>query len=463
MRIEWVPIERINPAPYNPRKDLRPGDPEYEALRRSIGHWGLVEPLVWNERTGNLVGGHQRLKVLIEQGVQEVEVSVVDLDPEDEKALNLALNKIQGDWDEDKLGGVLEELDRYGYDLDLTGFSEHEVEELIARGSDDGGALGEEDEDELPELPEEPVTRHGDLIIMGKHRLLCGDAKDPANVQRLLEGRKIDLVVTSPPYNVGIKYRSYDDREVDRDDYLAFLEAVLRAWLGALSSGRFVAWNVGVSPKTYPYHQALLLEQVGLTFYRQLVWVKKGVPVPTFQNTRERPEARRYHPNFRHEVIYLASAGDPRGLVYDPSWDHELVYLFTQGTPEYGSPIMLPGAGESDVWDFIHQTTATRDIPDEPGGGQRFGGLDRHPVKAHPAAFPVALPQTLMGYLTAPGEVVADPFMGAGSTILAAEKMQRVAVGTEIDPAYCDLAVMRWERLTGQKAERVQARGRSRR
>lgn len=454
MEIRRVPVAQIKMAPYNPRKDLKPGDPEYEALRRSIGHWGLVEPLVWNERTGRLVGGHQRLKVLIEQGVQEVEVSVVNLDEHEEKALNLALNKIQGDWDEDKLRAVLLELDEHGVDLALTGFSEAEFEDLVG-GLAGGGSVTDQDEDELPELPPEPVTRPGDLILMGEHRLLCGDARDPDSVRRLLGGQKVDLLVTSPPYNVGVRYQSYDDREVDRDDYLTFLRQVLRIWVPAMAPGRFVAWNVWVSPKTYHYHQALLLEEVGLQFWRQLVWVKKGIPVPHFYSqTKRHPEARRYHPSYRHEVIYLATAGEPRGLVYDPSWDHELVYLFSTGPPEYGSPIMLPGAGESDVWDFINQSTTSRDIPDAPQGAEHHSNLDRRSVKLHPATFPVALPQTLMGYLTAPGETVLDPFCGAGTTILAAEKMKRVAFGVEIGPVYCDLAVMRWERMTGRKAER---------
>ncbi|MHC5035376.1 MAG: hypothetical protein ACYTFZ_10105, partial [Planctomycetota bacterium] len=104
MEIRSVPISRLNPAPYNPRKDLRPGDPEYEAIKRSILEFGCVDPLVWNRRTGNLVGGHQRLKVLQNDlGAEEADVSVVDLPPEREKALNVALNKIQGDWDKDKL------------------------------------------------------------------------------------------------------------------------------------------------------------------------------------------------------------------------------------------------------------------------------------------------------------------------------------------------------------------------
>ena len=111
MEIRKMLIDKLNPAYYNPRKDLKPGDVEYEKLKKSIQEFDLVEPLVWNKRTGRLVGGHQRLKVLKELGYQEVEVSVVDLPEEKEKALNIALNKIQGDWDYVKLKDLLQDLD----------------------------------------------------------------------------------------------------------------------------------------------------------------------------------------------------------------------------------------------------------------------------------------------------------------------------------------------------------------
>jgi ParB-like chromosome segregation protein Spo0J len=130
MRIERVPLNKINPAPYNPRRDLKPGDPDYEKLKRSIDTWGLVEPLVWNKRTGNLVGGHQRLKILQEQDVTEVEVSVVDLDQTSEKALNVALNKIEGDWEPKRLAALLEELDAET-DLTLTGFGHEELDRML--------------------------------------------------------------------------------------------------------------------------------------------------------------------------------------------------------------------------------------------------------------------------------------------------------------------------------------------
>jgi len=131
MRIERIPVERIKPSPYNPRLDLQKGDPAYEKIRKSIEEFQLVEPLVWNERTGHLVGGNQRFKVLLEQGVTDVDVSVVDLDPVREKALCIALNKAQGSWDIPRLKDVLEELDTGAFDVEITGFDLDEIEILM--------------------------------------------------------------------------------------------------------------------------------------------------------------------------------------------------------------------------------------------------------------------------------------------------------------------------------------------
>ena len=131
MEIETISISKINPAVYNPRKDLQPGDPEYEKLKKSLKEFDLVEPLIWNKKSGNLIGGHQRLKILQEQGKTEVDVSVVDLDGAKEKALNLALNKISGEWDMPKLKDLLQEIDTGEFDMEITGFDEEEIEDLI--------------------------------------------------------------------------------------------------------------------------------------------------------------------------------------------------------------------------------------------------------------------------------------------------------------------------------------------
>jgi len=133
MDIRIIPIEQLNAAVYNPRVDLQPGDPEYEKLRRSLDEFGYVDPIVWNEQTGNMVGGHQRYKVLVnEQGCTELAVSVVNLDPEQERLLNLALNKVSGHWDDEALAELLSELQEGGADLALSGFDAGEAERLIA-------------------------------------------------------------------------------------------------------------------------------------------------------------------------------------------------------------------------------------------------------------------------------------------------------------------------------------------
>ncbi len=131
MQVSKIPIDQINPAAYNPRKDLQPGDPEYEKLKRSIQEFGYVEPIVWNKRSGNIVGGHQRYKVLLDMGISEVDCVVVDMDETKEKALNLALNKVRGDWDYLKLKDVLQELDTGEFDIELTGFGMDEIEDLM--------------------------------------------------------------------------------------------------------------------------------------------------------------------------------------------------------------------------------------------------------------------------------------------------------------------------------------------
>ncbi len=133
MDIITIPVAQIRVAAYNPRKDLQPGDAEYQAISRSLKDYGLIEPLIWNQRTGNLVGGHQRFKILTAEGATELPVSVVDLDPGQEKALNLALNRVQGAWDGEKLVDLLEGLMASGQDIAVTGFTEKDIEAILGQ------------------------------------------------------------------------------------------------------------------------------------------------------------------------------------------------------------------------------------------------------------------------------------------------------------------------------------------
>ena len=182
MEIRKIPTNHINPAAYNPRRDLKPGDHEYEKIKESITNFGYVEPLVWNSRSGNLVGGHQRFKVLLERGLEEVEVSVIDLPPEKEKALNLALNKIQGGWDYQKLSSLLEELSQLpDFDVGITGFDSDEISQIFDRTTE-----FEEDDFDFESVVnsiKKPITQRGDLLELGPHHLICGDSGIPKTLK----------------------------------------------------------------------------------------------------------------------------------------------------------------------------------------------------------------------------------------------------------------------------------------
>lgn len=132
MEIRTLKAAQLKAAPYNPRRDLQPEDAEYQKLRRSMEEFGYVEPMIWNERTGNVVGGHQRLKVLLEQGAEEIEAVVVDLDEKEEKILNVLLNKVKGRWDIGKLADLLEQLNEAG-EMEVTGFEEWELQSLLTQ------------------------------------------------------------------------------------------------------------------------------------------------------------------------------------------------------------------------------------------------------------------------------------------------------------------------------------------
>ena len=169
MEIITKKLDELIPADYNPRKDLQPGDPEYEKLKRSIQEFGYVEPVIWNKQTGNIVGGHQRWKVLRDLGITELDCVVVDFDPEKEKALNIALNKISGEWDKGKLQAVIYDLQAADFDVSLTGFEAAELDDLFKDDIKNG--VKDDDFDVDAELKKPCMTRRGDLGTVRMRRL----------------------------------------------------------------------------------------------------------------------------------------------------------------------------------------------------------------------------------------------------------------------------------------------------
>jgi DNA modification methylase len=348
----------------------------------------LVEPLVWNKQTGNLVGGHQRLKVLKEQGAKEVEVSVVDLSGTKEKALNIALNKAQGDWDFPKLKDLLQELDTGEFDINITGFDEAEIEELVNQlyVPDEN-----EKDDDVPEVPEEPVTKLGDLYRLGEHRLLCGDATSVDDVERLVDGQKADMVFTDPPYNVGYKYIDYKDNKTNKE-YLNFVESFYNNLNINIKDGAAIYIMSG--DKFLP-ELGVLFKKI-FRFSQILFWVKDN---PTLGNSD-------YQYNYE-AILY--------------GWKNT-------GTHKYYGKSVVPAAN------LVNRDT----------------GKDK---TIHKAQRPVKLVCDYINNSSKTNQIILDIFGGSGSTLIACQKLNRKCYMMELDPHYCDVIVKRWEDYTGKKAE----------
>lgn len=284
MNIEKISVGELKAASYNPRKDLKPGDAEYEKLKRSIQEFGYVEPVIWNKRTRTVVGGHQRLKVMKDLGYEEVDCVVVDLDEQKEKALNIALNKISGEWDEGLLASLLKDLDNNGYDITFTGFDLAEAQELFGSGSFENVHEDEFDAESAAAEIVEPKTRRGDLWLIGKHRLLCGDCTLDNDVAKLMDGREADVMVTDPPYNVDYgsaiigKNKSKTRAEssiandnMSDDDFHQFLLAFYKAAYGVMKKGAPL-YVFHSTKETVNFTRAM--EEAGFKYAQTLVWLK---------------------------------------------------------------------------------------------------------------------------------------------------------------------------------------------
>ena len=281
MNIQKIQVNKLIPATYNPRKDLKPNDEEYIKIKNSIENFGFVSPLVINKDM-TVIGGHQRLKVLIELGYTEIECIVVDLDKTSEKALNIALNKIQGDWDEEKLESLLKELKTENFDLDLTGFDSEEINDLL----DDFFETTEDgfDVDKAVEEIKTPISKKGDIWILGNHRLMCGDSTSAEDVNNLINGATMDLCITDPPYNVNYgsinesgygKQRENGNKilndNMDDESFYLFLKAFYTQMIRVLKPGG-AYYIFHADTEGYNFRKALI--DAGGQVKQNLIWVK---------------------------------------------------------------------------------------------------------------------------------------------------------------------------------------------
>lgn len=422
MQIDTVPTSLINPAPYNPRLDLKPRDPDYEKLRRSIDEFGLVEPLVWNRRTGHLVGGHQRFKVLLQQGVTAVDVSVVDLPIEREKALNIALNKISGGWDQAKLAALLNELTAIpDLDVTLTGFDLPDVHGLIAHH------LLATDHDERFDLDAAlanagpAVTQPGDLIILGtdprtQHRLLCGDCTDTHQVRRLMSGERAVLFATDPPYLVDYDGTNHPGKSK------AHAERKNKDWSDTY--GERFGWDA------YEANAELYFKFIAVALAEA---IRPDAAWYCWHASRRQSmleEAWTKHGAFVHEqIIWVKNRGILTRSWY--SWQHEPCFFgWLQGhkPPKAEDAPML-----SSVWE-IPTLANNEERPD------------------HPTPKPLDVFEIPMRQHTRGGEICYEPFAGSGTQIIAAQRLGRRCFATEVSPIYCDLIVRRFIAFAGEQA-----------
>jgi len=404
MEIRTIPVSDIKPALYNPRVDLRPGDLAYERLKESINTFGYVEPMVWNELTGNLIGGHQRLKVLIEQGATDIEVSVVNLSLEKGKILNLILNKVQGAWNDTKLAVLIEELGRIpDFDITITGFNPPEISHLmdtfkesLVDAFDFEGAVG---------AIEEPITKKGDVIQLNSHRIMCGDSESEKDLDKLMQNEKIDLIHMDPPY--GCLYLSqnrpdlqakskkskrweklYKD-DLNEKEYEEWIKSVLKNISRFMKNGASAyIWNGHA--KFYFVHQ--VLKELGFHISTVITWAK-----PTFAIS---------YGEFNQQTEFCIF-----------SW-------LKNGPHKWYGP-----TNETNLWEIAR---------------------DKVSDLIHPTQKSMQIPARAIRNSSIRGDIIFDGFLGSGSSVLASESLGRRCFGIEIEPKYVDGIIKRYVAYVGK-------------
>jgi DNA modification methylase len=394
--IEHVAPDTLLPYAGNPRT-ISAG--QMAALQRSIRQFGFVDPLVVRRADRTVIGGHQRLEAAKTLGLKTVPVVFVDLTESEASLLNIALNKISGDWDLEQLGQILTELrDLPDVDVSLSGFDTQELEDLFAEMEAEGDLRqeGEQLDAEMLDRLAHPRStgrvEPGQLWRLGRHRLVCADALEPDTLDRLCAGKRIPLVLTDPPY--GIDYQSAAGKApIANDgsaDFEAFLARALPVVRSAMTSGATLYWFAAGGGPTLG--QALLAISQHFTLQNLIVWDKE-TPGLGWRWRRS------------WEAIIEASVGKPA------RW--------------YG------GTHRRNVlrWPKV--------IPD---------GED------HPTPKPPELLAELIRVSSRPGQLILDPFAGSGSTLIAAQLTGRICYACELEPGYCELMLERWERLTGEQS-----------
>ena len=394
---ERWPIERLIPYANNARVHT---EADLAKIAASIAKWGWTMPVLVDEE-GVLIAGHARVGAAATLGLTSIPVMVArGWSAEEKKAYRLADNQLaaRAIWDPDLLREELYELDFGGLDLGLIGFEPDQLKTILTGL----GSNGLTDPDRVPEVPEQPVTRCGDLWLLGDHRVGCGDSTSASDVAPVLAGSAPHLMIADPPYGVSYEpsWRARrglsagklaqgkvlnDDRAVWREAYSLFPGDVAYVWHGALH-GDVVAAD---------------LAACGLQLRAQIIWVKQH---------------------------FTLSRGDYH-------WKHETCWYAVR-------------EGKTSHWGGDRTQTTVWEIPNN----NPFGNRQREESWGHGTQKPVECMRRPIANNSRPGQMIYDPFLGSGTSLIAAEMTGRVCCGVELNPAYVDVIIRRWQLYTGRAA-----------
>ena len=459
LQVEYRPVQTLIPYARNPRTH---SEAQVAKIAASIVEFGFTNPILVDGDNG-IIAGHGRLAAARRLGLEQVPViELAHLTPSQKRALVLADNRLALDagWDEELLALELAELSDAGYDLALTGFEGAEIDALLADVTLDAEQQPEAEApdaaDDVPETPTVPVSRAGDIWVLGKHRLICGDATDRDVIAALMQGETAALCFTSPPYG---NQRDYTTGGIA--DWDGLMRGVF-AHLPMAENGQVLV-NLGLihrDNEVVPYWDEWLawMRTQGWRRFAWYVW-DQGPGMPGDWQGR-------LAPSFEFVFHFNRQSRKPNKIV-PCKWAGQDTHLRADGS----STAMRGKDGEVGGW--THKGLPTQDsrIPDSVIRVMRHKGRIGQGID-HPAVFPVALPQFVIEAYTDSGDLVFEPFGGSGTTMLAAERTGRVCRSIEIAPEYVDVAIERFRQnhpgvpvtlaATGQSFEAVAAERRAR-
>ncbi|OHO39013.1 lactate dehydrogenase [Streptococcus sp. HMSC034F02] len=388
MEIREIRLSELHPASYNPRKKLKKGDKEYEKIKQSLLKFGYVDPIIVNKDL-TVIGGHQRLTVLKDLDYETAKCVIVDLSKEDEKALNIALNKITGQWDDQLLADLLLDLQEADFNLDLTGFEPPEIDDILSNVHDND--LSDDDFDVEEELKKPTFSKRGDIWQLGKHRVICGDSTKAETYDQLLGDNKANLVVTDPPYNVDVEETAgkiLNDNMPDSDFYQFLFDMFSQ-----------VEKHMETDASIYVFHA----DTEGLNFRKA----------------------------FKEAGFYLSGCciWKKNSLVLGRSpyqWQHEPCLFDWK---QKGKHQWFSDRKQTTIWEY-----------DRPKSS-----------KDHPTMKPIPLMAYPIQNSSMRGTLVLDPFLGSGSTLMAADQTGRVCYGIELDEKFVDVIVKRYIESIGNE------------